>query len=130
MRLVAIILTLILSLSCSRDASIVSESIDRQGLEEIVDSRQEGSAGQSYFLTRSFHGDMMTESGTSITIPVRLSNTGQRVSQTSRTLNLIFKHGKITDNSHIHSSPVLSFISLAGERIPDRYLYSICRLRL
>jgi len=40
------------------------------------------------------------------------------------------KGGKIIDNNHLHPFLAQSFVLLAGIHIPERFLFSICRLRL
>jgi len=79
------------------------------------------SAVQGY----SFSGD-----GGSNTVSFRVPGTGRRTSPQSRSLFRIVKGGKIIDNSHIHPFLAYSVPHLAGMYLPERYLFSICRLRL
>lgn len=73
----------------------------------------------------SFAGD-----GSSNSVSVRTSNTGRRTSPQTRSTFRIIKGGKIIDNNRTHPFLTPVFVPLSGEHISERYLFSICRLRL
>ena len=61
---------------------------------------------------------------------VRNTNPGRRLPQSTRSTSRIVKAGKIIDNNHLHPFLTPFFRKLSGTDMPERYLYSICRLRL
>ena len=73
-----------------------------------------------------------TFSGTddSNTVSVRVTNSGRRTSQHARSTFRVVKSGKIIDNNHQHPFMAVPYAALSGMYLPERYLYSICRLRL
>lgn len=78
-------------------------------------------AAQGY----TFAGNNSTNS-----ISVRITQTGKRTSPQVRSTFRIVKGGKVIDNNHLHPFLAQSFVHLAGIYIAERYLFSICRLRL
>lgn len=76
-------------------------------------------------LGQSFTGD-----GSSNSISVRTTNTGRRTSPQTRCSFRVIKGGKVIDNNRNHPFLTPLFVPLSGTRISERYLFSICRLRL
>ena len=68
-------------------------------------------AAQGY----SFAGGDSTHS-----VSVRINSGGRRV----------IKGGKVIDNNHEHPFLAQPFVHQAGVFLPERYLFSLCRLRL
>ncbi|GEM_PF-2559739 len=63
-------------------------------------------------------------------VSIRTTNTGHRASfQTKSTFRMV-KLGKVIDNNNLHPFLTPSFVALSGTRTFERYLYSICRLRI
>lgn len=63
-------------------------------------------------------------------VSVRLTQSGKRTSPQVRSAFRMVKGGKIIDNNHLHPFLARSFVHLAGIYMGERYLFSICRLRL
>lgn len=78
------------------------------------------SAVQGY----SFAGNNSTNSVSGRTQP------GRRIQPQIRSSFRMVKDGKVVDNNHLHPFLARSIVHLAGILIPERYLFSICRLRL
>ena len=78
-------------------------------------------AAQGY----SFTGNNSTNS-----VSVRTTNTGRRPSPQTKSTFRVVKSGKVIDNNNLHPFLTPSFVALSGTRTFERYLYSICRLRI
>ena len=78
-------------------------------------------AAQGY----GFAGENSTNS-----ISARITQSGKRTSPQVRSTFRMVKGGKVIDNNHLHPFLAQSFVHLAGFYISERYLFSICRLRL
>lgn len=63
-------------------------------------------------------------------VSVRSAQSFKRLNQPVRSSFRIVKGGKVIDNNHLHPYLARSFVHLAGFYISERYLLSICRLRL
>ena len=61
---------------------------------------------------------------------VRNTNPGRRLPQSTRSTSRVVKAGKIIENNHLHPFLTPFFRKLSGTDMPERYLYSICQLRL
>ena len=73
----------------------------------------------------TFAGNNSTNS-----ISVRITQSGKRTSPQVRSTFRIVKGGKVIDNNHLHPFLAQSVVHLAGAYISERYLFSICQLRL
>ena len=73
----------------------------------------------------SFSGNNNTNS-----VSIRNSNTGRRTSPQTKSTFRIVKSGKVIDNNNLHPFLTSSFFSMSGQLSSERYLYSICRLRI
>lgn len=78
-------------------------------------------AAQGY----TFAGDGGTNS-----VLIRVSQSGRRTQPQVRSTFRIIKGGKVIDNNHLHPFLAQSIVHLAGMYLSDRYLFSICSLRL
>lgn len=78
-------------------------------------------AAQGY----SFAGNNSSNS-----VSVRTTQTGRRTSPQTKSSFRIVKSGKVIDHSQSHPFLAQSILQLSGTRISERYLYSLCRLRL
>ena len=68
--------------------------------------------------------------GSSNSVSARNTNTGRRTSPQTRSTFRIIKGGKVIDNNRTHPFLTPVFVPLSGMHISERYLFSICRLRL
>ena len=78
-------------------------------------------AAQGY----SFSGDSNPNS-----VSIRVTQSGKRTQSQVRSTFRIIKGGKVIDNNHSHPFLAESIAHQAGMYVPQRYLFSICRLRL
>ncbi|MBP3202553.1 MAG: hypothetical protein J6M31_02975 [Bacteroidales bacterium] len=74
---------------------------------------------------QTFAGD-----GGSNSVSIRTTNTGRRTSPQNRFTFRVIKGGKVIDNNRTHPFLTPVFVPLSGTPISERYLFSICRLRL
>ncbi|MBO6168749.1 MAG: hypothetical protein J6O51_02130 [Bacteroidales bacterium] len=63
-------------------------------------------------------------------VSVKTAQSGRRVNPQVRSTFRIVKCGKVINNNHLHPFLAQSVVHLAGIYISERYLFSICRLRL
>ena len=63
-------------------------------------------------------------------LSIRPVQSGRRINPQIRSTVRIVKGGKVIDNSHLHPFLAQSFVHLSGIYLSERYLFSICRLRL
>ena len=68
--------------------------------------------------------------GSSNSVSARVNQSGRRTSSQIRSTSRIIKGGKVIDNNRLHPFLSQSIVHQAGLYIPERYLFSICRLRL
>ena len=59
-----------------------------------------------------------------------VSSAESRPSPQTKSTFRVVKSGKVIDNNNLHPFLTPSFIALSGTRTFERYLYSICRLRI
>ena len=67
---------------------------------------------------------------TSNFVSVRTAQSGRRTTPQTRSNSRIVKGGKVIDNNHLHPFLSQSILQLGGTHISDRYLFSLCTLRL
>ena len=75
-------------------------------------------------------GQTLAGDGASNFVSVRTTHTGRRTSPQNRSTFRVIKGGKVIDNNRTHPFLTPVFVPLSGTHIPERYLFSICRLRL
>lgn len=63
-------------------------------------------------------------------VSVRNTQTGRRITPQTKSTVRVVKGGKIVDNNHIHPFLSPDFVRLSGTHTSERYLFSICRLRI
>jgi hypothetical protein len=68
--------------------------------------------------------------GGASSVLVRVPQSGRRTQPQIRSTFRIVKGGRIIDNNHLHPFLAQSFVHLAGMYLSDRYLFSLCSLRL
>lgn len=123
--LVKFILSLMLSLILG--GSIVADSHSTESRHETKNIAQclitESSTTSA--LDFSFSRNSLTQS-----FSYRSANSSQQTSPQVKSSCRIVKCGKIIDNNRLHPFLTISFVRLSGIFISERYLYSICRLRL
>ena len=101
---------------------IVSECSSTENAGDFTQNREICiTAAQGY----TFAGNNSTNS-----ISVRITQSGKRTSPQVRSAFRMVKGGKVIDNNRLHPFLAQSVVHLAGIYISERYLFSICRLRL
>lgn len=73
----------------------------------------------------TFAGNNSTNS-----VSAKPPQSGRRINPQVRSTFRIIKGRKVIDNNHLHPFLAQSIVHLAGIYISERYLFSICRLRL
>lgn len=134
MKILTLILSLLLSLFSGDKAGRVSdvqEAVGQCSISERSSSEKtvDHSLNRDICITAA-QGYSFTGSNSTNSVSVRTSNTGRRTSPQTKSTFRVVKSGKVIDNNNIHPFLTPSFIKLSGTRTSERYLYSICRLRL
>ena len=134
MKILTLILSLLLSLFSGDKAGRVSdvqEAVGQCSISERSSSEKtvDHSLNRDICITAA-QGYSFTGSNSTNSVSVRASNTGRRTSPQTKSTFRVVKSGKVIDNNNIHPFLTPSFIKLSGTRTSERYLYSICRLRL
>ena len=133
-KVLLLILSLLLSLFSGRqqtpDAAVSSEE-GSYCLAEAASS----DAPTDYRLNRDLcitaaQGLSFSGEGGSNPVSLRSPNTGRRTPTQLRSSTRFVKGGKVIDNNRTHPFPTPYFVPLSGTHISERYLFSICRLRL
>ena len=75
-------------------------------------------------------GQAFSGAGGSNSVSFRNTHSGRRTSSQTRSSFRIIKGGKVIDNNRTHPFLTPVFVPLSGMHVSDRYLFSICRLRL
>ena len=78
----------------------------------------------------SAQGYTFAGSDSTNSVSVRLTQSLRRLNEPVRSSFRMVKGGKVIDNNHIHPFLAQSFVHLAGFYTSERFLFSICRLRL
>ena len=134
MKILTLILSLLLSLFSGDKAGRVNDVQEAVG-QCSISERSSSEKTVDYSLNRDIcitaaQGYSFTGSNSTNSVSVRNSNTGRRTSPQTKSTFRVVKSGKVIDNNNIHPFLTPSFIKLSGTRTSERYLYSICRLRL
>ena len=134
MKILTLILSLLLSLFSGDKAGRVSdvqEAVGQCSISERSSSEKtvDHSLNRDICITAA-QGYSFTGSNSTNSVSVRTSNTGRRTSPQTKSTFRVVKSGKVIDNNNIHPFLTPSLITLSGTRTSERYLYSICRLRL
>ena len=134
MKLFVLIFSLLLSfLSTGRTdvANSVSSSGSRCNVSKSPSSEQAADFTQNREICiTSAQGYTFAGNNSTNSVSVRLTQSVRRINQPVRSTFRIVKGGKVIDNNHLHPFLAQSFVHLAGIYVIDRFLLSICRLRL
>lgn len=87
------------------------------------------SPGRDFCITAS-QGYSFAGSDSTNSVTGRTTQSGRRIHPQVRSGSRIVKGGKVIDNNHQHPFLARSVVHLTGAHVPERYLFSICRLRL
>ncbi|MBO6069094.1 MAG: hypothetical protein J6T49_06545 [Bacteroidales bacterium] len=127
------ILSLVLSLFSVDTGDIALSFPDAEQHYSLTESSSQTPAdfvsNQEICLTAA-QGYTFSGGGNSTFSSVRSSQGGRRTSQQTKSSFRIIKCGKVIDNNHTHPFLAPSFIPLSGTFISERYLFSICCLRI
>lgn len=100
-----------------------SAVLERQSSERVVNQSFNTDICLSSALGYTFNGENSTGSSS-----VRTTNAGRRIQSQAKSSLRSVKSGKVIDYSIIY--PLLSSIPLSGTRTSERFIYSICTLRI
>ena len=94
-----------------------------------LDTKGDHSLNRDLCITAA-EGQAFAGSGGSNPVSLRTTSTGRRISPQTRSTFRMIKGGKVIDNNRTHPFLAPVFIPLSGTHISERYLFSLCRLRL
>ena len=134
MKLVVLILSFLLSFLSGGRTEVVNTSSQDNGRYSVSES-QSTEKTADYTQNRELcitaaQGYTFAGGGNSNSVSIRVTQSGKRTSPQVRSTFRIIKGGKIIDNNHLHPFLAQSIVHQAGMYISDRYLFSICSLRL
>ena len=134
MKLTELILSLLLTfLSGGKTDTVSTESKqeDNYGLAETssTDNFADKTSNREICIT-AVQGYTFAGGNSTNSISVRITQSGRRPFQQIRSTFRIVKSGKVIDNNQQHPFLSQSIVHLAGMYLSERYLFSICRLRL
>lgn len=134
MKLVVLILSFLLSFLSGGRTEVVNTSSQDNGRYSVSES-QSTEKTADYTQNRELcitaaQGYTFEGGGNSNSVSIRVTQSGKRTSPQVRSTFRIIKGGKIIDNNHLHPFLAQSIVHQAGMYISDRYLFSICSLRL
>jgi len=134
MKCFVLILSLLLSLFSGGKPDNVSEVSSAES-RYSVSERSSSENAVDHTLNRDIcitaaQGYSFTGNNSTNTISVRTTNAGRRTSPQTKSTFRIVKSGKVIDNNNLNPFLTPSFVTLSGTRTFERYLYSICRLRI
>lgn len=123
MKLFVLILSFLLSfLSAGRTEVVYSEHPSTEEVSDFTQNRE--------ICITSAQGSTFAGNNSTNSVSVRLTQSLRRLNQPVRSTFRIVKGGKVIDNNHMHPFLAQSFVHLAGFYTSERFLFSICRLRL
>ena len=132
MKTLALILSLLLTLlfgggksgvRCDCPQAQDSAVLEQQSSERVVNQSFNTDICLSSALGYTFNGENSTGSSS-----VRTTNAGRRIQSQAKSSLRSVKSGKVIDYSIFN--PLLSSIPLSGTRTSERFIYSICTLRI
>ena len=131
-------LTLILSLVLSfffegKDGNVSEISAQESTVNVTASSSSEKQTNQALnreICIAAAQGYTFAGNETSNFVSVRTAQSGRRTSPQTRSTSRIVKGGKIIDNNHLHPFLAQPILPLGGTHISERYLFSLCTLRL
>ena len=100
-----------------------SAVLEQQSSERVVNQSFNTDICLSSALGYTFNGENSTGSSS-----VRTTNAGRRIQSQAKSSLRSVKSGKVIDYSIFN--PLLSSIPLSGTRTSERFIYSICTLRI
>ena len=100
-----------------------SAVLEQQSSERVVNQSFNTDICLSSALGYTFNGENSTGSSS-----VRTTNAGRRIQSQAKSSLRSVKSGKVIDYSIFN--PLLSSIPLSGTRTSERFIYSICKLRI
>ena len=109
--------------SCDCPQAQDSAVLEQQSSERVVNQSFNTDICLSSALGYTFNGENSTGSSS-----VRTTNAGRRIQSQAKSSLRSVKSGKVIDYSIFN--PLLSSIPLSGTRTSERFIYSICKLRI
>ena len=133
MKLLALLISLILSL-LGGDGGMVADPVPSESRHSVLATPSPDPAGERVcnreVCFAGVQGQTLATGGGSFCASVRNPHSGRRSSSQIRLLSRMVKGGKLMDMHHLHPLPAPSFVLPAGMGDIDRFLFSLCRLRL
>lgn len=138
LRTVLLIVSFLLSFLYGGQVGCVDLPEDRFHPQETLGGISEGSSPEKdsahafgrEFCIASVQGYCFAGSENTNSVSVRVTQTMRRYPPRSRSTFRMVKDGKVIDNNRTHPFLAQSLVHSAGFYLVERYLFSICRLRL
>lgn len=133
MKLFVLIFSLLLSFLAGGQKEVVSKSFPNDSqcnISEYPSAEAADFTQNREICITSAQGYTFAGNNSTNSVSVRLTQSVRRINQPVRSTFRIVKGGKVIDNNHLHPFLAQSFVHLAGIYVLDRFLLSICRLRL
>ena len=131
---VVLILSFLLSLFSGGRTELVDDSSSQDVLCAVTeDQSHEDAAGYAQnreLCITAAQGYSFSSDSNPNSVSIRVTQSGRRTQSQVRSTVRIIKSGKVIDNNHSYPFLAESIVHQAGMYVPQRYLFSICRLRL
>lgn len=122
MKLLVLIVSLLFSLFSGEREEFVCPTPSSECFADLTQNRE--------ICFTSAQGYTFAGNGSTYSVSVRTTQSGRRINQQVRSTFRFVKDGKVVDNNHLYPFLFQSDIHSAGMFISERYLFSICCLRL
>lgn len=131
MKLVVLALSFLLAFLSGGRSQVVSPSPENSSVSAIPSTEKTAdyAANKDICLTAA-QGYTFAGRGNPSSVSIRAPQSVRRTTPQARSTFRIVKGGKIIDNNHLHPFLAQSVVHQAGMYISERYLFTICSLRL
>lgn len=131
MKLVVLALSFLLAFLSGGRSQVVSPSPENSSVSAIPSTEKTAdyAANKDICLTAA-QGYTFAGRGNQSSVSIRVPQSVRRTTPQARSTFRIVKGGKIIDNNHLHPFLAQSVVHQAGMYISERYLFTICSLRL
>lgn len=134
MKLVLLIFTSLLSFLFGGNADVVDTS-SSSARQYSFSENSSSDRAETYSLNREIcitaaQGYTFAGNNSNNSVSVRIPQSGRRSSSQTKSTFRVVKSGKVLDNNNINPFLAQSIVHVTGVYLPERYLFSICDLRL
>jgi hypothetical protein len=131
MKLVVLALSFLLAFLSGGRSQVVSPSPENSSVSAIPSTEKTADyASNKDICLTAAQGYTFAGRGNPSSVSIRVPQSVRRTTPQARSTFRIVKGGKIIDNNHLHPFLAQSVVHQAGMYISERYLFTICSLRL